>query len=337
MLLPLLWRGMGALALAATFFACEGEPTTPSTSNSADLGTPSLPGTAQPIAFSDAGSPAYADDFADPFVLVADSGYFAYSTNRGLSNVPTLWSNDLVTWTPVGDAMPRLPEWAESGKRLTWAPSVTGIGGQFVLLFTARDRRSGRQCIGRAESGSPAGPFVDRNAAPFICQPELGGSIDASFARVSDGGLYVIWKNDGNCCDQPVTLWSQRLSSDGRFLEGQRVELLQRDQAWEGALIEAPTMWEENGKWHLLYSANMWDTPLYSTGYAECDTPLGPCRKIGNGPVLQSDMQTAGPGGAEAFTDLAGRRWIAFHGWTAPHVGYRRGGVRSLRLAAITR
>jgi beta-xylosidase len=336
MLLPLLRRGTGVLALAATFFACEGEPT-PTASGNPDLTTPALPGAVQPIVFTHVGSPVYAADFPDPFVLVADSGYYAYATNRGSSNVPTLWSSDLVTWNPLGDAMPSLPAWAESGKRLTWAPSAIAIGGNYLLLYTARDRRSGRQCIGRAESKSPAGPFVDQSSAPFICQSELGGSIDASFVRHSSGELYVIWKNDGNCCGQPVQLWSQRLSSDSRLLWGERVGLLQRDQAWEGPLIEAPTMWEENGRWHLLYSANMWDSQLYSMGYAECDTPIGPCRKIGNGPVFQSDAQTAGPGGAETFMDREGRRWIAYHGWTASHVGYRQGGVRSFHLAAIAR
>jgi beta-xylosidase len=336
MLLPLLRRGTGLLALAATFFACEGEPA-PTASNHPDLTIPSLPGAVQPIAFMPVGLPVYADDFADPFVLVADSGYYAYATNRGSSNVPSLWSRDLKSWTPLGDAMPDLPSWAESGKRLTWAPSVLQIARRYVLLYTARDRRSGRQCIGRAESTSPAGPFVDRSSAPFICQSDLGGSIDASFVRQSSGQLYVVWKNDGNCCGQPVTLWSQQLSTDGRLLQGTPVQLLERDQPWEGPLIEAPTMWEEKGRWHLLYSANMWDSQLYSMGYAECDTPMGPCRKIGNGPVLESDPETAGPGGAETFTDRDGQRWIAYHGWTAPLVGYRGGGVRSLRLAAITR
>ena len=334
MLLPLLRRGTSVLALAATFFACEGEPT-PTASSNPDLITPSMPGTAQPVTFAPVGSPVYAGDFADPFVLVADSGYYAYSTNRRSANVPTLWSHDLVTWIPLGDAMPRLPLWAESGRRLTWAPSVIAIAGKYVLLYTARDRRSGRQCIGRAESSSPAGPFLDKSSAPFICQPELGGSIDASVVRNSTGELYVLWKNDGNCCGQAVTLWSQRLSADGWFLQGERVSLLERDRPWEGPLIEAPTMWEENGRWHLLYSANMWDSRFYSTGYADCDTPLGPCRKIGEGPVLESDSQTAGPGGAETFIDRQGRRWIAYHAWTAPHVGYRQGGRRSLRLAAI--
>lgn len=335
MLLPLLRRGTGALALAAAFFACEGEPTTPATSNPVAATAPSSPGTGQPISFTHVDAPVYAGDFADPFVLVADSGYYAYATNRGTANVPSLWSRDLRTWTPLGDALPDLPAWAESGKRLTWAPSVIQISGRYVLLFTARDRRSGRQCIGRAESTSPAGPFVDTASAPFICQSELGGSIDASFVRHSSGRIYVLWKNDGNCCGHDVALWSQRLSPDARQLWGRPVKLLERDQPWEGPLIEAPTMWEENGSWHLLYSANMWDSGLYSMGYAQCDSPAGPCRKVGQGPVLQSDERTAGPGGAETFIDRGGNRWIAYHGWTPPQVGYRGGGLRSLRLAAI--
>lgn len=337
MLLPLLRRGAGALALAAAFFACEGEPTSPATSEPVDLAAPPHPGAALPIAFTHIGAPVYAGDFPDPFVLVADSGYYAYATNRGSSNVPTLWSADLVSWVRIGDALPNLPTWAVSGKHLTWSPSVIQISGRFVLFYTARDRHSGRQCIGRAESTSPAGPFVDQASEPFICQTDLGGSIDPSFVRHGNGDIYLIWKNDGNCCERPVTLWGQQLSPDGRQFRGERVRLLERDQPWEGPLIEAPTMWEENGRWHLLYSANMWDSRLYSMGYAECETPLGPCRKVGTGPVLESSARTAGPGGAETFTDRRGRRWIAYHAWTAPRVGYRAGGVRSFRLAAIAR
>jgi beta-xylosidase len=212
---------------------------------------------------------------------------------------------------------------------------VIGIGGRYVLIFTARDHRSGLQCIGRAESATPTGPFVDQSADPFICQTDMGGSIDASVVRDASGQVYVIWKNDGNCCGKPVALWSQRLSADGRSLVGPRAALLYRDQAWEGPLIEGPTMWEEGGKWHLLYSANMWDTDKYATGYGECDSPMGPCRKVGNGPVMQSDAQTAGPGGAEVFTDLRGRRWIAYHGWSPSAVGYNRGGARSLRIDRV--
>jgi len=153
--------------------------------------------------------------------------------------------------------------------------------------------------------------------------------------RDSSGHVYVIWKNDGNCCGKPVALWSQRLTSDGRGLVGQRAELLQRDQPWEGPLIEAPTMWEEQGVWHLLYSGNLWNTDQYATGYAACDSPLGPCRKTMAMPLIMSDSEMSGPGGAETFIDLDGRRWLAYHAWSGDQIGYRLGGARSLRIDRV--
>jgi len=153
--------------------------------------------------------------------------------------------------------------------------------------------------------------------------------------RDSLGDLYLIWKNDGNCCGDPVSLWSQRLSDDAQHLLGSPVELLQTDQAWEGPLIEGPTMWWEAGDWHLLYSANRWNTGEYAIGYAACDSPLGPCRKTQNVPLLASAGSMAGPGGAEAFEDVQGRFWLVYHAWTAGHIGYAAGGVRSLRITTL--
>jgi beta-xylosidase len=327
MLSPLLRRGTGVLTLAAAFFACEEGPIAPSTAGSA----PHM----APVAFTHSEKPAYPADFADPFVLVTDSGYYAYATNARSMNVPTLRSTDLVTWVAQGDAMPLLPAWAVSGRKLTWAPAVLRKDEHYVLFYTARDSLSQLQCIGRAESTNPAGPFIDTSPAPFICQADLGGSIDASVVTDANGGVFVLWKNDGNCCQKPVTIWSQQLSADGRALVGRPVALLHRDQAWEGTLIEAPTMWWGNGSWHLLYSANMWNTDRYAIGYAECESPVGPCRKTEQGPVLASGSDAAGPGGAEAFRDLAGQLWIAYHGWSPPLVGYRQGGARSLRLDRV--
>jgi beta-xylosidase len=328
LLLPLLRRGTGALAVAAAFFACEGDP-----NNS--TAPPPAPALNQPVSFSHLSNPVHAGDFADPFVLVADSMYYAYATNHASSHVPMLRSADLVTWTPVGDAMPSLPSWAESGRRLTWAPAVVGVDQHYVLFYTTRDHRSGLQCIGRAEALTATGPFHDQSSTPFICQFDLGGSIDASVVADSTGQLFLLWKNDGNCCGKPVTIWSQRLSADGRALLGEPAALLERDQLWEGSLIEAPSMWQENGTWHILYSANMWNTDQYAIGYGVCDSPVGPCRKVGQGPVMVSNDETAGPGGAEVFSDREGQRWIAYHGWNPSRVGYRQGGSRSLRLDRV--
>ncbi len=331
---PFFRRGTAALVLVAATLACEGEPGTPSSPDPTE--SASTPPAHEPaLGFSHRPNPVRPGDFADPFVLVADSAYYAFATNHASSNVPVLLSRDLVTWTDGGDALPALPAWAVSGRRLTWAPSVLAVDGSYVLFFTARDRRSNLQCIGRAEASSPAGPFVDSSAAPFLCQTELGGSIDASVVRDASGSAYLLWKNDGNCCGRPVTLWSQRLDPHARALLGAPAPLLHRDREWEGELIEAPTMWQDDDGWRLLYSANMWNTERYAIGYARCDSPLGPCRKIGDGPVMVSDAETSGPGGAEVFSDRLGQRWIAYHGWTAGTVGYARGGARSLRLDRV--
>jgi beta-xylosidase len=322
-------RGLVASALTALLVACADEPVTTSA-----LGSGS-PGTESPLAEAHR-DPVYVGDFPDPYVILAGSTYYAYATNTKTANVPVLQSTDLTHWTSIGDALPNLPGWARSGRRLTWAPAVMVAARRYVLFYTARDTLSNRQCIGSAESTSPAGPFVGWNAGPIICQTELGGSIDPSLVRDTAGQVYIIWKNDGNCCDKPVMLWSQQLSADGRTLLGQPTELLRRDQAWEGPLIEGPTMWEEQGVWHLLYSANRWDSDMYATGYATCASPLGPCRKTYTGPVLASEGNMVGPGGAETFSDLEGRRWLAYHAWTAGQVGYKLGGVRSLRIEPVS-
>lgn len=324
--LPLL-RRTSALALAAVLLGCEEERA---------VAPPAPPSDPLPLAFVGRGDAVWPGDFADPFVLATDSGYYAYATNHGSANVPMLRSADLTHWGPAGDALPALPAWAVRDRHLTWAPAVAAVSDRFVLFYTARDRRSGLQCIGRAESARAAGPFVDAGALPFLCQTELGGSIDPSLARDdSDGAVYLVWKNDGNCCGRPVSLWSQRLDARAAKVMGPRAALLQRDRAWEGPLIEGPTMWREHGMWHLLYSANTWDTERYAVGYARCDSPLGPCRKVGAGPVMQSEGTTAGPGGPEVFSDRAGRRVVAYHGWTAGEVGYGRGGARSLRIDRV--
>jgi hypothetical protein len=74
----------------------------------------------------------------------------------------------------------------------------------------------------------------------------------------------------------------------------------------------------------------------YATGYATCDSPLGPCAKATTGhPLHTSDSQVAGPGGACVITGPAGDMWLAHHAWTPGAIGYRSGGARSLHFAAL--
>lgn len=279
-------------------------------------------------------NPVYPRDFPDPHIILVDDTYYAYSTNVSPSHVPVLSSTDLASWTRVGDAMPVQADWAQKGLGLTWAPGVIELDDRFALYFTARDIESDKQCIGVAIADSPEGRFESQGDRPLICQDELGGSIDAYPFRDADGTLYLYWKNDGNCCGYDVWLWVQQLSADGLTLQGEPVQLIERDQPWERPLIENPAMVVQDGEYYLFYSANWWDGIDYAVGYAECDSAAGPCRKPLDEPIFRATPDATGPGGQSFFYDTDGDLWMAYHAWTGVKVGYP-GGERSLRLEPV--
>ncbi|HAK91749.1 family 43 glycosylhydrolase, partial [Massilia timonae] len=99
-------------------------------------------------------------DFPDPFVLPHDGGYYAYATNANGKHVQLLHSADLRAWRALPDAMPALASWVRQPVPHVWAPEVVKLGERYVLYYTAHDLASDRQCVGVAESNSPAGPFV---------------------------------------------------------------------------------------------------------------------------------------------------------------------------------
>lgn len=275
-------------------------------------------------------------NFPDPFILRVDDTYYAYATNSNGRNVQTATSTDLVNWTLGRDALPALPRWVNLSRPDVWAPEVIQVGDEFLIYYTARDRASGFQCIGLAISDSPQGPFRDPHDGPFVCQTEEGGTIDASPFRDADGTLYLYFKNDGNCCGQFTWLYGQQLTPDGRTLLGEPVRLIKNDQPWKAPLVEAPTMWLQDGKYFLFYSGNYFESEGYSVGYATCESPLGPCADAEENPILASDMTempfAMGPGHQTVFADEAGQTWMVYHVWQVS------GGMRtSSRLVWLDR
>lgn len=258
-------------------------------------------------------NPVHASDFPDPFVLRVDGTYYAYGTNGNGKEVQTLTSTDLVHWRAGGDALPDVGRWAYPGK--TWAPEVLARDdGSFVLYYTAN---GGGQCVGRAVGEDPAGAFVDRWREPLVCQRSEGGSIDASPFRDDDGSLYLLWKNDGNALGRTTYLYGQRLSSDGTELEGEPQRLASNDVRWEGGVVEAPTLWKEDGRYYLFYSGEAFDSELYAVGYATCEGPLGPCDDAGENPILKTGCGAHGPGHQALVRDAEGDTWIVYHAWDA--------------------
>lgn len=294
--------------------------------------------------------PVFKQNFPDPFVLLHKGRFIAYSTNDG-PNVPMATSTDLVHWTFVGDpatgkrrdALPSLGSWAKTG--FTWAPEVMQLGDRFLLYYTASDRRKNAQCIGVAEASDPLGPFVDTRPEPIVCQAGLGGSIDASAFKDSDGKLYLYFKNDGNRVGKRSGIWAQQLSADGTSVVGTANELIYDDQPWEQRLVEAPTMVKSPIGYELFFSAayfgwndNQERSP-YGMGYASCSGPMGPCKKSPENPILHSFYEReagciSGPGHQSIFT-VGQRSFMSFHAWEATSGCRKAGDRRVLYIAPI--
>jgi beta-xylosidase len=264
-------------------------------------------------------NPVYRSDFPDPAVLRVGGTWHAYATQGVGGNVQTLTSTDLVHWRTGPDALLQLGGWATPGN--TWAPEVVPIGSRYALYYVAHDTASGKQCIGRATASEPAGPFRDTAARPLVCQAALGGSIDPDPVRAGDGALYLYWKNDGNCCGQPVHLWGQRLSPDGSALVGTPIALLSNTKPWQGSLVEAPEMVRHGGRYLLFYSANDYASDRYGIGYASCLGPLGPCADQSDASLIASNDFAAGPGHCFVLQSPNGDWWMLYHAWPPSAIG----------------
>jgi len=274
---------------------------------------------------------ATAEDLPDPNVLPVDDGYFVYATNIPGLNVPVVFSSDFSTFTLLGDAMPVLPRWVSRG--FTWAPEVVKIGPRYLLYFTARLRRSGRQVIGVAVSDVPQGPFMAADQ-PIVTMLESGGAIDPNILMASDGRRYLYWKNDGNAVEQATHLWGSALSDDGLNLVGAPTALLSATEPWERNLVEAPQVIEEGGIFHLLYSAADFGSETYAVGHASGPSPLGNFEKKRDAPILASHGRVAGPGHSHAFRTASGGWQLAYHAWEAGSCGYPHG-RRTLHVAPL--
>lgn len=292
----------------------------------------------------------YDANFPDPSVLYdrATDRYFAYATTTGGAYVPAMSSGDATSWVArsaypqpdcvphaddpyFNDALPCPAAWSPTvnGGRLgqqVWAPGVAQIGGRWILAYAARVSGPGeRFCLTLAIGNDPLGPFSDVSTGPLHCDSDPNGSIDPQpFVDATTGTPYLIWKSEGVPGSRPTRLWVRQLSPDGlSFAAGSSARaVLATSQAWEGDLIESPSMVRFGDRWLLFYSGNDWSSAAYAIGVAFCDAPLGPCTKSPHNPVLASDGDVLGPGGPSAFVDRAGALRLAHHYWLAPHVGY---------------
>ena len=289
----------------------------------------------------------YTGGFPDPTVVRLGSTYVASATTTANLNLPVMTSTDLVTWRPrpalenwadystwrrYDEAMVTKPTWAATrGQRdrvalmSQWAPSLAKVGDHYLAAFSAAVRLTPRHsCLGIAVASDPLGQYLDDSPAPLYCQKGSPlGAIDPDVFVDRTGTPYLLWKNEGIPNVAPPRLMSQQLTPDGTaFAPGTTpVALLTRSQAWEGAVVENPSMVRFAQRYWLLYSGNDWRGRRYAVGYATCTGPLGPCTKPTSSPLLAAGNGIAGPGGADAFRAKDGTLRLAYAAWDAGRVG----------------
>jgi hypothetical protein len=294
------------------------------------------------------GKPYYAN-FPDPDVLRVGETYYAVGTSTGGAYLPVMSSTDLRTWVArekydpgaplnsdpfFNDALPYPARWGGdfgSGRmtKEVWAPGIERFGNGYVVFYAIRmpptREHPERFCISRATASSPKGPFTDDSTGPLVCDADPKGSIDpAPFVDPETGIGYLVWKSEGVPGSQPTKIWIRQLTADGTaFAPGsQQTELLRTSQAWEGNVIESPSLVRHDGQLYLFYSANEWTSADYALSYAVCDSVFGPCRKPRPTPLLGSTGDRLGPGAPSAFVDAGGDLQLAYHYWNAPFTNY---------------
>ncbi|HMJ76623.1 MAG TPA: glycoside hydrolase family 43 protein [Iamia sp.] len=275
---------------------------------------------------------AHPFDFADPQVMSAGGSYYAFGTNGPAGTVQVLSSADLSDWDVRGSALSGVPSWATNG--FTWGPAAIQTGSTYTLFYTVKHAFSGKQCITRATATNPAGPYQDTSTGPLICQLSQAGSIDPSPYYDETGNLYLTWKSEGETTGGGAAIWMAPMAPDGSKMTWFPKQILTVSQGWEGSTIEGPSMAKAGDSWVLLYSANSWSSSAYSTGYATCVGPSGPCNKPADNRVLRSDDAREGPGGAEFFRTTDGQLKVAYAAWDAGEVGIPN--PRRLHLGTVS-
>ena len=321
------------LLAGALLAGCGGGDASPTPGATGTAGSPAVSATGSPeptVGEGEFVNPVIEGNMPDPYVLDTGELYYLYSTTDEIHHYPYATSDDLVTWERQKDAMPVAPVWSNGNY---WAPEVMETSAGYVMYFTARtaglkqpNRPNDAQCVGVAVAQSPDGPFVDDRDEPLVCQPDLGGTIDASVVRNVDDSLWLIYKNDGNCCGMATGFFMRQLAEDGLSFAGEEIEVegVRNNAPWEGGVVEAPTIWFHDGTYYLFFSANDYASVHYAVGYATSDVLTGPYVDAEENPILatKEGLPTGfGPGHQTLIEDRDGDLWMVYHAWDDSFLG----------------
>ena len=311
------------MAASVTTIACTGgsEGATESTDRSEPSATPEVypSPTSEPVVARSGA--ALNRDFPDPTVIrTSDDTFYGYATqlvtDARTVNIQVARSDDLESWTYLGDAMPERPSWAQSTQTY-WAPHVVEHDGLFYLFYSAipDDADDEEMCLAVATSASPRGPFKDVGQS-LLCGIEIDMMV---FRDPRSGNWFAYWGSSGD-------IVVQRMSDDLLSLQGSGPTIAL--QGWSSPVrrpyehgIEGPFVIHRRGWYYLMYSGDRCCEfpPRYAVLVARSRRPDAGFRRIGSvegrrsSAILTDWGPWAGPGHCSVVRDDRGRDWIVYH------------------------
>lgn len=182
------------------------------------------------------------------------------------------------------------------------------------MYYTASlTNESAIHCTAAATASSVEGPYKPMGEEPWECSLEMGGAIDPSGFRDTDGTRYVAYKIDGNSignggsCNNgiapvvPTPIMLQQVKSNGITKVGPAFTIL-TNQPSDGPLIEAPSLIRSpGGIYTLFFSSNCFTSTAYDVAYATSTDIRGPYDRQGS--LFTSRSGEVSPGSADIDAD----------------------------------
>jgi arabinan endo-1,5-alpha-L-arabinosidase len=268
-------------------------------------------------------NPVLDADFPDPAVIRAPDGfYYAYATQTKAGdkwiNIQLARSSDLVTWQPIGDALPTKPGWASKTQDF-WAPHVSRHGDTYYMYYSAKpdaaladDKRG--LCLAVATAGGPQGPFVDMGK-PLQCGESFINIDPMEFVDPATGKSLLYW-GSGFGPIKVQELGPDRMSFAPGSAPVDLIQVVKNDPQEYQQLIEGAWVILRDDWYYMFYSGNNCCGPKahYAVLVARSRNATGPFEKLTPNPViLAARGKWHAPGHNSIITDASGQDWIVYH------------------------
>lgn len=269
-------------------------------------------------------------NIGDPQVFYDENEEKYFMTGTSDGRTISVWSSDdLTTWDQGTQIFSRGDvSWASENGML-WGAEIYEREGTYYLYFSI-EIDGGSPRIGVASADSIYGPYEDKGSPMFDFNYS---AIDNNLFTDTDGTSYMVYVKDA--LDNEVNgvheshIYIVEVLDDFMSTKpsSEAVELIVPDTPWEkisgGAYwkwVEGCFMHKEGDNYYLFYSANKFNEPAYSIGYAVSTSPTGPFVKSENNPLIYTVAdEFSGPGNNSLFYSKDGKELLtAYHMHTNP-------------------